>query len=316
MTLDVSSVRAVLDGSARWCSLVGDVRQRLRDVPDGCAQTCVTSPPYWGLRDYGAEGQIGREPTPEAYVAALVEVFREVQRTLANDGTLWLNLGDTYAVKASKPSAFDPMRKSTLSGGKDTGRRSHGDTKGFDRAATVPEKNLIGVPWMVAFALRAEGWFVRAEVVWHKPNPMPERVEDRPTRAHEIVFLLTKRGRYFYDSDAIREPSSSHADEGRNARDVWTIAPDPYDGAHFATMPAEIARRCILAGSRRGDVVLDPFFGAATTGLVALQHGRRTIGCELNPDYVALQRERLAVFDADAVSVAAPSWGPLFGGAR
>ena len=314
------TVAEVLAGAAKWSTLVGDVRETLRSVPDGSAQTCVTSPPYYGLRDYGAAWQIGQEQTPAEYVAAMVAVMREVRRVLADDGTLFLNLGDSYAQSGA-----------------------HGSAK---------PKDLHGIPWAVAFALRDDGWYLRADIVWSKPNPLPESVTDRPTRAHEYVFLLTKRARYFYDADAIREqhatpPSErrqrkaqgavvgdglvqdawsgipgndrAYPDGGRNARDVWTITPEPFAEAHFATMPPELARRCILAGSRKGDVVLDPFGGAATTALVALQHGRRALLCELNPEYVEIQRRRLADFAADTsspVRVEAPEWGALFGGTK
>jgi DNA modification methylase len=305
-------------------------------------QCCVTSPPYWGLRDYGAEGQIGQESTPEEYVARLVEVFREVRRVLADDGVLWLNLGDSYAATTKGSS------------GKGAKQRSNAGTILADRRWSVPEgpkpKDLVGIPWMVAFALRADGWYLRSEVIWSKPNPMPESVTDRPTKAHEQVFLLTKSARYFYDADAIREAASmnSHGGAGpnagakraalqdvtattlgqtahalgiagRNARSVWTITPEPCALAHFATMPPELARRCILAGSRKGDIVIDPFGGAATTALMALAHGRRAILCEINPDYIALQHERLAAVDTNtSAPIAAPraDFGPLFGGSH
>ena len=308
----------VINGDARWATLVGDVRETLRGVPDGCAQTCVTSPPYFGLRDYGNAAQIGQETTPREFVDALVAVMRDVRRVLADDGTLWLNIGDSYSQQGN---GYKP-------------------------------KDLLGIPWRLAFALQDDGWYLRSDIVWAKPNPMPESVTDRPTRAHEYVFLLTKRARYFYDADAIRERASSDFGRGatgrgsqgsalavgcngrqpqqdhsgwmggdgetRNARDVWTITPEPFAEAHFATMPPELARRCILAGSRKGDVVLDPFGGAATTALVALQHGRRALLCELNPEYVEIQRRRLADFTADTsspVRVEAPEWGALFGAA-
>lgn len=321
------SVEAVLSRHAKWHTLVGDARETLRSVPDGCAQTCVTSPPYYGLRDYGAAGQIGQDQSPAEYVAAMVAVMRDVRRVLADDGTLWLNVGDSYAQNGASAKP----------------------------AGSAKPKDLIGIPWRLAFALQDDGWYLRSDIVWAKPNPMPESVLDRPTRAHEYVFLLTKRPRYFYDADAIRDRlavgtaehfAKYHATEiaapkaaalrgnvpghrnrnsngglgapvnGRNARDVWTITPEPFAEAHFATMPPELARRCILAGSRKGDVVLDPFGGAATTAYAALREGRRALLCELNPDYVEIQRRRLAIFDADAVSpvrVEAADFGPLFG---
>ncbi len=336
------SVEAVLSRHAKWHTLVGDARETLRSVPDGCAQTCVTSPPYYGLRDYGAAGQIGQEQSPAEYVAAMVAVMRDVRRVLADDGTLWLNVGDSYAQNgASGPQGATGERTSRTFTAQGASAKPTGSAK---------SKDLIGIPLRLAFALQDDGWYLRSDIVWSKPNPMPESVTDRPTRAHEYVFLLTKRPRYFYDAAAIREefadarqgrdggakgrernvggrgdgyttPSAidpSH-NGGRNARDVWTIAPEPFAEAHFATMPPELARRCILAGSRKGDVVLDPFGGAATTAYAALREGRRALLCELNPEYVDIQRRRLAVFDVDAVSPIAANaadFGPLFGGAR
>ncbi len=263
--------------------LVGDARQRLAQLQDCSVQTCVTSPPYWGLRDYGHDGQIGLERTPDEYVAELVEVFREVRRVLADDGTLWLNLGDTYG----------------------------------------PGKQLQGIPWRVAFALQSDGWWLRQDIIWAKPNPMPESVTDRCTKAHEYVFLLSKSARYFYDIEPIREPVSEHwkhgglppvplrgehvltagsrvkakrvydEPKGANRRSVWSIPTKPYAGAHFAVMPEALAEPCILAGSRAGDLVLDPFTGSGTVGVVALRHDRDFIGTELNPEYAALAEARI-----------------------
>jgi DNA modification methylase len=324
----------VIAGRARWCVVEGDSAEVLRDLPAASVQCCVTSPPYWGLRDYGDERQIGQESTPEEYVARLVEVFREVRRVLRDDGVLWLNLGDSYT-----------------SGGRDSRAPDSKDSKGGRENESRPPtpsglkpKDLVGIPWMVAFALRADGWYLRSEVIWSKPNPMPESVTDRPTKAHEQVFLLTKSSRYFYDAKAIAEPTKGvglswekrkalgegsrrgFAQNGisnigtgteRNARSVWEITPEPCALAHFATMPPELARRCILAGSRKGGIVIDPFGGAATTALMALAHGRRAILCEINPDYIALQHERLAAVDTNtSAPIAAPraDFGPLFGG--
>lgn len=300
--------------------ITGDARTMLATLPDGSARCCVTSPPYYGLRDYGHAGQIGLEQTPDAYVAELVAVFREVRRVLAGDGTLWLNLGDSYA-------------NTGKSGGGAQGERwaEHGgrcdEWAGTFKPAPAgyKPKDLMGIPWQVAFALRADGWYLRSEIIWHKPAPMPESVTDRPTKAHEQVFLLSKRERYFYDAGAIAEPaihagrvvkaSGGDAKNGqgpmrdtakgftihdtavgdtRNARTVWTIGPEPFAGAHFATMPPELARRCILAGSARGDTVLDPFTGAGTTGLVADRNGRSFVGVELNPTYAAMAQTRIA----------------------
>jgi len=328
----------VLAGTRRNALLVGDCLDGLRSLPDGCVQTCVTSPPYFGLRDYGNAAQIGQEHSPLEFVDALVAVFAEVRRVLADDGTCWINLGDSYAATTKGSS------------GKGEKQRRNAGTLLADRRWKVPDglkpKDLMGIPWRVAFALQDAGWWLRSDIIWSKPNPMPESVTDRPTRAHEYVFLLTKRERYFYDAAAIRESASddSHGGSGpnagakraalqsvasttlgqtthalglvgRNARTVWSITPEPFDGAHFATMPPELARRCILAGSRRGDVVLDPFAGAGTTALVAVGNGRRAIGCELNPEYAALALDRVAAVDTDAaepVRVDAPQWGDLF----
>lgn len=316
------TVADVLDARASWATLVGDVRETLRDVPDGIAQTCVTSPPYFGLRDYGAAGQIGQETTPREFVEALVSVMRDVRRVLADDGTLWLNIGDSYASQGGNGAQGSTSQRAGRSN--IAAQMKASSTKAPDG---YKPKDLLGIPWRLAFALQDDGWWLRSDIVWAKPNPMPESVVDRPTRAHEYVFLLSKRARYLYDADAIREPDSAKAagngfvgrqggardaartgglgsatpwtpGAGRNARDVWTIAPQPFKGSHFATMPPALARRCILAGSRRGDIVLDPFGGAATTALAALREGRRAILCELNPEYVELQRKRIADMDS------------------
>ena len=283
-------------------------------------QTCVTSPPYFGLRDYGHPGQIGLEQTPEEYIAATVEVFRCVRDVLADDGTLWLNIGDSY-VNDGKWGG---------SGGKHV-KALHGNT-GIGRTkvtTNLKPKDLIGIPWTLAFALRADGWYLRQDIIWHKPNPMPESVRDRCTKAHEYIFLLSKSERYYFDSEAMKDPATGNTsgaaasfkrkgskreqaipnqsvgthredredvayNETRNRRSVWTVATRPYKGAHFATFPPALIEPCILAGSRTGDIVLDPFMGSGTTAAVALQHGRQYLGCELNPEYGPLQQERLA----------------------
>lgn len=300
---------------SEWAVIEGDCRERLREMADGSVQTCVTSPPYFGLRNYNVDGQIGLESTLDEYVAELVAVFREVKRVLHDTGTLWLNLGDTYA------SAWPCNRRNVVgSGSLENGKRENRPPRLPDG---LKEKDLIGVPWRVAFALQADGWYLRSDIVWHKPNPMPESVRDRPTKAHEYLFLLTKQPKYFYDSDAIREPYSDRTEwryaqpdkaarqgvttngtgkttlrekgeGGRNKRTVWTITPKPFKGAHFAVMPPALVEPCILAGSRPGDLVLDPFNGAGTVGVVALTHGRRYVGIELNPEYAAMSRERIA----------------------
>ncbi len=300
----------------------GDCRETMRQwVADGVkAQMCVTSPPYFGLRDYGVEGQLGLEQTPDEYIAAMVGVFRCVRDVLADDGTLWLNIGDSYANGGRKTSDGD-----------DKLAQRGMDTRPADPAGIKP-KDLIGIPWMLAFALRADGWYLRYDIIWHKPNPMPESVRDRCTKAHEYLFLLSKSARYFFDSDAMREDAvkgsagssfntgktaerqmgrSSDAerveDGKRNRRSVWTVATRPYKGAHFATFPPALIEPCILAGSRPGDIVLDPFMGSGTTAAVAIEHGRQYLGCELNPEYGALQAERInGAAEAAAEAAAQP----------
>jgi site-specific DNA-methyltransferase (adenine-specific) len=263
------------DGQLRV--LVGDALEQMRTLADGTVNTIITSPPYWGLRDYGQHGQLGQEPTPEGFVDAMVEVFREARRVLRDDGTLWLNLGDTYAKNVAGESS----------------------------------KSLVGIPWRVALALKADGWILRSDIIWAKPAPMPEPVKDRPTKSHEYLFLLAKSERYYYDAEAIQEPAvdpanghrfggdkyndsdgpmnlrgSQYVNTGkRNKRDVWTVPVQPYAGAHFATFPEDLITPCVLAGAPVGGVVLDPFGGSGTTGLVANRHGRRAILVELNPNY-------------------------------
>ena len=295
--------------------LEGDSRSVLATLPDASVQTCVTSPPYFCLRDYGHEGQIGLEASPTAYVAEMVALFREVRRVLKDDGTLWLNLGDSYTGSANSGGANQ----------NNGGPLYRGETLPPNTFPGAKPKDLLGIPWRVAFALQSDGWYLRSDIIWHKPNPMPESVTDRPTKAHEYVFLLTKSARYFYDAGAIAEqaePASAdrynYAFGGkknetllesgqvhtrpigereytgtRNARTVWSITTKPFKGAHFATMPPELARRCILAGSKPGDMVLDPFGGAGTTGLVADRLGRDATLIELNPTYAAMARERI-----------------------
>jgi DNA modification methylase len=294
--------------------LVGDVRQRLQELPDGSVECVVTSPPYWGLRDYGQDCQIGLEQTPDEYVSEMVAVFREVHRVLAEDGTLWLNLGDSYA--------------SGGRGGQSEAKRSNNWQPTYSLYGHVPTglkpKDLVGIPWRVAFALQAVGWWLRQDIIWAKPNPMPESVTDRCTKAHEYLFLLTKAAQYHYNADAIAEPAETAGQrrgggkqysqdpraiaaigrnhnldqygtttETRNRRSVWNIATKPFSGAHFAVMPIELVEPCILAGSRTGETVLDPFAGSGTVGVVALRHGRDFIGIELNPDYAALAESRI-----------------------
>ena len=265
--------------------LVGDCIESMRGLPDQSVHTCVTSPPYFGLRDYGHDGQIGLEPTPDAFVAKLAEVFREVRRVLRDDGTLWLNLGDSYGVG----------------------------------------KQMLGIPWRVAFALQADGWYLRQDIIWHKPNPMPESVIDRCTKAHEYIFLLSKSQRYYFDAEAIKEPSAYFGkdtrsgmgniryegkrtegdaaangqqsfvtiNETRNKRSVWTVTTKPFKGAHFATFPPDLIEPCVKAGCPEGGTVLDPFGGSGTTGMVAQRHRRKFVLCELNPEYARMAEDRI-----------------------
>lgn len=390
--------------------LLGDVRQTLPTLPDRSVQTCITSPPYFGLRDYGCDAQIGLEPTPREFVDTMVQVFREVRRVLRDDGTLWLNLGDSYAGsgrggyqggKGTLQGSFEGQNQSRSARKvSDASRKNCPKVIGNRVPATginasqieagvigrdwvappsgFKPKDLMGIPWRVAFALQDDGWYLRQDIIWSKPNPMPESVRDRCTKAHEYLFLLSKSARYYFDADAIAEPRvqdedangfrggaytggdvrndstgkrksvgnrrvgqsipsgwatgtdrahdeltgrfSQHrkkpngvgfghgtdkadrsrdrvADEAerttRNKRSVWTIPTQPFPEAHFATFPEALVEPCILAGSRPGDTVLDPFLGAGTTALVAEREGRQWIGCELNPDYVAIAERRL-----------------------
>jgi DNA modification methylase len=296
--------------------LHGDCRETLKTLPEGSVNCCVTSPPYFGLRDYGHDGQIGLEESPDAFVQQMVAVFREVRRVLRDDGTLWLNLGDSYAGSGKGRNGdgspnVDPLSKQATSVGTIVGNlvKSH--------APDCKPKDLIGIPWRVAFALQSDGWYLRQDIIWHKPNPMPESVTDRCTKAHEYIFLLSKSARYFYDAEAIKEElqTAPHAlgnkkldesrndhdqmhkvwgaDGRRNRRSVWSVTTKPYAGAHFATFPPNLIRPCIIAGCPTGGTVLDPFGGSGTTGQVAMEEGRKAILCELNADYVELMRKRI-----------------------
>jgi DNA modification methylase len=283
--------------------------EKMREMPGDHVQTCVTSPPYWGLRDYGVGGQMGLEKTPGEYVGNLVNVFREVRRVLKDDGTVWLNLGDSYT--SGGRSSRDHDKKLSA---------RHLSARA-DTPAGLKPKDLVGIPWRVAFALQADGWYLRQDIIWHKPNPMPESVRDRCTKAHEYIFLLSKSPKYLFDHEAIKEPSvdkkgcgntrqprhvPGHADnstrhnlhnipvrETRNRRSVWTVTTKPFKGAHFATFPVDLIEPCILAGSSFGDYVLDPFAGAGTTGVACKKHGRKFIGVELNPAYAEIARKRV-----------------------
>ncbi len=261
--------------------LVGDARQTLLQMPNRHFDCIVTSPPYWGLRDYGVPGQIGAEPTVDDYIADLVSLFREARRTLADDGTLWLNIGDSYT-----------------SGGR-TWRDADAKNKGraMDYRAPTPEglksKDLIGVPWRLAFALQTDGWYLRTDIIWNKPNCQPESVKDRPTRAHEYVFLFSKSEKYYYDWRAIMEPAADTNKKLKNRRTIWNIKTEPYPGSHFAVYPKALVRLCIAAGSRQNGRVLDPFFGSGTTGVVCNELGRDCVGIEVNAEYAELARKRL-----------------------
>jgi DNA modification methylase len=297
--------------------LVGDVRQRLKDIPDNTVQACITSPPYWGLRDYGHDGQIGLEQSPAEYVAEMVAVFKEVRRVLKDDGVLWLNLGDSYNGSGGAGGDY------SLGGLKEGQPKYPGRN-----VSTLKPKDLVGIPWRVAFALQEAGWWLRQDVIWHKPNPMPESVTDRCTKAHEYLFMLTKNNRYFFDRMAISEPAiyaEEHARKTtswgtnrkhpnkpnvekyaytgenhttlpgnqRNKRSVWTIPTKPFRGAHFAVMPEALCEPPILATSRENDLILDPFTGSGTVATVALRHNRNYIGIELNPEYVQIAINRI-----------------------
>jgi DNA modification methylase len=361
--------------------LIGDVREKLKELPDQSVNCCVTSPPYWGLRDYGTatwdggdsncdhqgkpmatkaninrncgtgndvknaeareffkeicgkcgakriDSQIGLEQEPEDFINELVSVFREVKRVLRDDGTLWLNIGDSYS-GSGKGTAGNLGKKNNE-------RHLEHKTGGLVPSGTKP-KDLVGIPWMLAFALRADGWYLRQDIIWHKPNPMPESVRDRCTKSHEYIFLLTKSPQYFYDHTAVQEDAKTapgatwkerkaagatagnvivgdgvrngtqrvvhgkgvtsnltRQDGKRNKRSVWTVTTRPFKGAHFATFPPALIEPCILAGCPEGGTVLDPFFGAGTTGLVAQRHSRKWIGCELNPEYAAIAQARI-----------------------
>lgn len=276
----------ILDGAS---VLLGDCIARLRGVPDQSVQMCVTSPPYFWQRDYGVEGQMGMEASPSDYADMMVAVFREVRRVMADDGTLWLNIGDSYYSGNGQPKGSDPRSPS-----RDWMRKK---VRPLDVAGMgVPKKSLLGIPWMVAHALQRDGWTVRADIIWCRETAFPEpSVKDRPHRQHEYIFLLSKSRWYHFDREALPEES------------VWHIPHERSCKGHNAAYPAELVRRCILAGSRPGDTVLDPFNGSGTTGQVALQHGRRYLGCELNPEYVELTRARLEPVISAIAEASAPA---------
>jgi DNA modification methylase len=302
----------------------GDCRETMRRWKEQGikAQTCVTSPPYYGLRDYGHEGQIGLEETPEEYIKAMVEVFRCVWDVLEDDGTLWLNIGDSYYnYRPGKGQAL--VKQSVANNDQDLPQTC---ARRGNKLDGLKEKDLIGIPWMLAFALRADGWYLRQDIIWHKPNPMPESVQDRCTKSHEYIFLMSKSQKYYYDHESIAEQSIHYGtdkrsdlgniryegkrtqgeaaangqqsfvtvNENRNKRSVWTVTTKPYAGAHFATFPSDLIEPCIMAGAPVGGIVLDPFMGSGTTAQVAQDLGRKYLGCELKLDYKPLQGKRLA----------------------
>ena len=302
-----------------WVTLHhGDAAATLATLPSGSVDCIVTSPPYFGLRDYGVDGQIGAEPSPAEFVAALVAVFREARRVLADDGTLWLNLGDSYS--GSSRGSWGSSEGRSGGTAKERYIPLRGDLPSVGQTFGMAPKNLLGIPWRVAFALQDDGWTLRSDIIWAKPNAMPESVRDRHSSKHEHVYMLTKSPRYRFDLDPIREPhestpdragqtalrgqkairpsgpnSGAYSDGGRNPGDVWTIATQPFGEAHFATMPPALAERCVLAGCKPGGAVLDPFSGSGTTGMAALKHGRRYVGVDLNANYLALSlRTRFA----------------------
>ena len=285
----------------------GDVRQTLPDLWMHKAQMCVTSPPYYGLRDYGGEeNQVGQEETPEEYINNMVKIFRLVRDNLQDDGTLWLNIGDSYY--NYRPGKGQSYPKQSVSKTKqDLPDKCN---KRGNKLEGLKEKDLIGIPWMLAFALRQDGWYLRQDIIWHKPNPMPESVRDRCTKAHEYIFLFSKNKKYYYDNEAIKEDAKDWGTRDRtkgkyhnkgtglqphtglsksypkkNKRSVWSVTNKPYKGSHFAVFPPDLIQPCILAGSKKGDLVLDPFMGSGTTAMVSKQLGRDYIGCELHEDY-------------------------------
>tara|TARA_R110000782_G_scaffold245916_1_gene332649 strand:- start:1323 stop:2285 length:963 start_codon:yes stop_codon:yes gene_type:complete len=303
--------------------LRGSCLDTLKTLPEQSINTCITSPPYWGLRDYGESDQLGLEETPEEFVENLVQVFREVKRVLRDDGTVWLNLGDSYGQQKGK--GFNANEKE---GYVDSRRKELQEKQGNILVKTnLPPKNLVGIPWRVAFALQADGWYLRQDIIWHKPNPMPESVRDRCTKAHEYIFLLSKSSKYYYDHEVIKEDSIyapgktkeverekgyydgkwSNPEKGsrhdgsfkairekKNKRSVWTVSAKPFKGSHFATFPPDLIEPCVLAGCPVGGTVLDPFGGSGTTAQVALGNSRDAVLCELNDEYIEIAKQRIA----------------------
>lgn len=260
--------------------ILGDSRTELQKLPDKIFQCCVTSPPYWGLRDYGYEEQIGSEMVIDEYIDKLVAVFREVYRVLKDDGTVWLNIGDSYTSGNRKWRQADKKNEARAMSYRPP------------TPAGLKPKDLIGLPWKVAFALQADGWYLRSDIIWYKPNCQPESVKDRPTQSHEYIFLLSKSQMYYYDNEAVKEPTLD-GQKKRNCRSVWSINTEAYPEAHFAVFPPSLVRPCILAGSQPGSLVLDPFFGSGTVGEVCIETGRKCIGIELKQEYVDIAKRRI-----------------------
>lgn len=259
---------------------VGNALDILKQIPNECAQAAITSPPYWGLRDYGIDGQIGAEQTIDEYIDSLVTTFREMKRVLSEDGVFWLNLGDSYTSGGRKWRGTDKKLP------------ARGMSYRPDTPKGMKPKDLIGVPWMLAFALRADGWYLRTDIIWNKPNANPESVRDRPTRSHEYIFMLTKSKHYYYDITATMEPSDDKK-RLRRKRSVWNVNTEPFPEAHFATFPTKLVEPCILASTRPGDTIIDPFFGSGTVGEVAINLERSFIGIELNSEYAKISERRL-----------------------
>ena len=293
--------------------LQGNCLDKLKELPDQSINTCITSPPYWGLRDYGEYKQLGMEDTPEEFVENLVQVFREVKRVLRDDGTVWLNLGDSYCGTGNKGNYTDPKHKEGRNGQKIA---LNNKIEGFK------SKDLVGIPWRVAFALQQDGWYLRQDIIWHKPNPMPESVKDRCTKAHEYIFLLSKSPKYYFGNEVIKEDSAESSKnrlkqnianqkgsdrvpgknngnmkavggDKRNKRSVWTVTTKPFKGAHFATFPMDLIDPCVLAGCPENGTVLDPFGGSGTTGIVASNHNRKAVLIELNTEYIEIAKQRI-----------------------
>lgn len=260
--------------------ICGDSLEVLKTCPPGIFDCCITSPPYWGLRDYGITNQIGSEENLDDYIENLVSIFREVRRVLTDDGTLWLNIGDSYTsgnrtwrdIDKKNPARGMSYRPPTPSG--------------------LKPKDLIGVPWRLAFALQSDGWYLRSDIIWYKPNCQPESVKDRPTRCHEYVFLFSKSEKYYYDYEAVMEPANGSG-KLKNKRSVWCINTEPFKEAHFAKFATKLVEPCILAGSRKGGYVLDPFFGSGTVGEVCMKLGRKFTGIEIKPEYASIARKRI-----------------------